>query len=95
MHYFTQRTLTNTECQARHAPEERARITERVICVDTSEGEGGCQSSAGNALVAGGQLIGSFSWGIDCTQGAFPDVYVRISYYQSWLHSVIGDLILE
>lgn len=95
MQYVTQRTLTNEECQARHAPEHRDRITERVICLDNSENVGGCFShtgAAGSALVSGQFIIGTLSWGDNCTETHYPDVYTRISYYQPWLYSVIGTL---
>lgn len=89
MQHISTRTLTTAECQARHPPEYQARITDHVICVDTQEGYGACLSSAGSALIAGDAIIGSMSWGINCTEGGYPDVYSRISYYYPWIRSVI------
>lgn len=59
--------------------------------MDSFEGMGGCQSTAGSALFAGAAIIGSFSWGVDCTEGSYPDVYIRMSYYKGWINSVVGD----
>lgn len=92
MQYLTTRTLTNEECQVRHEPEVRERITERVICVETVEGFGGCLSSAGSALASGDIIVGSLSFGIECTTGGYPDVYLRMSYYIPWIYSVTGDI---
>lgn len=92
MRYVSMRTLTNVECQSRLPVENRDRITERVICVDTVEGHGGCLSTAGSALVSGEAIIGSFSWGTECTEGGLPDVYIRTSYYNPWINSVVGEL---
>lgn len=33
-------------------------------------------------------LIGVISWGVPCSVG-YPDVYTRISAYQSWIDSVL------
>lgn len=94
MQYVSQRTMTNEDCQMRHAPENRDRITERVICVDNTHNVGGCFShtgAGGSALISGGFVIGSLSWGVNCTEDHYPDVYTRVSYYQSWIYSVVGE----
>ncbi|XP_035437787.2 chymotrypsin-1 [Spodoptera frugiperda] len=60
------------------------------ICTLHSPGLGNCNGDSGSALrrVTDGHQIGIVSWGFPCALGA-PDMFVRVSYYQDWLRSVI------
>ncbi|XP_053608973.1 chymotrypsin-1-like [Plodia interpunctella] len=56
------------------------------ICTTHSVNHGMCNGDSGSALVhqdQGGQ-IGIVSWGIPCARGA-PDMFVRVSAYQTWI----------
>ncbi|KAF9801443.1 hypothetical protein SFRURICE_013223 [Spodoptera frugiperda] len=58
------------------------------VCTLHSPGFGVCNGDSGSALrrVDNGQQFGIVSWGFLCARG-HPDVFVRISAYESWLKS--------
>ncbi|KAH9639134.1 hypothetical protein HF086_018202 [Spodoptera exigua] len=60
------------------------------ICAYHSAGFGACNGDSGSALrrAFDGHQFGIVSWGFPCALGA-PDMYVRVSFYQNWLRSVI------
>ncbi|XP_022826440.1 chymotrypsin-1-like [Spodoptera litura] len=60
------------------------------VCAYHSTGFGVCNGDSGSALrrALDGHQFGIVSWGFPCALGA-PDMYVRVSYYQNWLRSVI------
>ncbi|XP_022826901.1 chymotrypsin-2-like [Spodoptera litura] len=60
------------------------------VCTLHSPGFGACNGDSGSALrrIEDGQQFGIVSWGFSCAVGA-PDMFVRISAYESWLKSVI------
>ncbi|KAH9639129.1 hypothetical protein HF086_018197 [Spodoptera exigua] len=75
------------ELNMRHAPHVEPHIE---VCTYHSPGRGTCNGDSGSALrrVDDGQQFGVVSWGFPCARGA-PDMFVRLSAYQSWLRSVI------
>ncbi|KAJ8719352.1 hypothetical protein PYW08_011527 [Mythimna loreyi] len=60
------------------------------VCTYHSPGFGTCNGDSGSALRRSdnGQQFGIVSWGLGCARGA-PDVYVRLSSYQSWLNMFV------
>ncbi|XP_050550268.1 chymotrypsin-2-like [Spodoptera frugiperda] len=60
------------------------------VCTLHGPGFGACNGDSGSALrrIEDGKQFGIVSWGFPCAVGA-PDVFVRISTYESWLKSVI------
>ncbi|XP_012135227.1 chymotrypsin-1-like [Megachile rotundata] len=54
------------------------------ICTYTKYGEGICDGDAGSPLVVKDIQIGIVSFGTPCGVGK-PDVYTRVSYFQSWI----------
>ncbi|KAJ8719349.1 hypothetical protein PYW08_011524 [Mythimna loreyi] len=56
------------------------------VCTLHSTGFGTCNGDSGSALRRNdnGQQFGIVSWGFPCARGA-PDMFVRVSAYQSWL----------
>ncbi|KAJ8680839.1 hypothetical protein QAD02_016626 [Eretmocerus hayati] len=58
------------------------------ICTLTKFGEGACNGDSGSPLVANDEQIGIVSFGRPCGLG-FPDVYSRISYFNSWIRRTI------
>lgn len=63
---------------------------ESVICLNHPENQGLCRGDDGAGVVEGNKLIGvaSFSFGSCGTK--YPDVSSKISYYSSWINSVIA-----
>ncbi|XP_017035596.1 chymotrypsin-2 [Drosophila kikkawai] len=60
------------------------------LCAVGRVGAGACHGDAGGALVdAKGRLVGVGNWGVPCGYG-FPDVFVRMSFYDSWIKSTIN-----
>ncbi|XP_022826809.1 chymotrypsin-1-like [Spodoptera litura] len=60
------------------------------VCTLHSPGFGTCNGDSGSALrrVDDGQQFGIVSWGFPCARG-HPDLFVRVSAYETWLKSVI------
>ncbi|KAF9801428.1 hypothetical protein SFRURICE_013208 [Spodoptera frugiperda] len=60
------------------------------VCTLHSPGFGNCNGDSGSALrrIEDGKQFGIVSWGFPCAVGA-PDVFVRISTYESWLKSIM------
>ncbi|CAG0897362.1 unnamed protein product [Darwinula stevensoni] len=63
-------------------------ITADMICagVDGEPAGGACKGDGGGPLTsATGQLVGIYSWGIDCGEPGHPQVYTQVSHYVNWL----------
>ncbi|KAJ8719976.1 hypothetical protein PYW07_012019 [Mythimna separata] len=60
------------------------------VCTFHAPGFGTCNGDSGSALRRNdnGHQFGIVSWGFPCARGA-PDMYVRLSAYQSWLSMFI------
>ncbi|KAH8382441.1 hypothetical protein KR009_003533 [Drosophila setifemur] len=59
------------------------------LCAVGKVGAGACHGDAGGPLVdSKGRLVGIGNWGVPCGYG-FPDVFARISFYYSWIQSVV------
>ncbi|CAH1637085.1 unnamed protein product [Spodoptera littoralis] len=88
-------TIGRKECVARVLKGafnwENGQYNDPRIEVCTLHSKSGiCYDDVGGALLRAdnGQQFGIVSWGFSCAFG-YPDVYVRISAYESWLKSVI------
>ncbi|KAG5670674.1 hypothetical protein PVAND_000922 [Polypedilum vanderplanki] len=83
-------TLSLNECQDRHTWWNAERINMNHLCTNNGVNEGFCMTGAGGSLVSNSQLIGVASWNVPCALG-YPDVYVRISTFRTWIMSQIGS----
>lgn len=90
LQWVSQATLTNEECRARHTVVIREYINDHMICTNNVEGTGMCQGDAGSALIAGGRVIGTVSWGYGECGSGYPDVYTRVSYYAPWINGIVN-----
>lgn len=84
-------TLTNEQCKDRFNVVYREYITSAKLCTNNVEGVGLCTGDAGNALIAGGVVIGTASWGFGGCGGGYPDVYSRMSYYADWIDGIVNQ----
>lgn len=89
LQWVSQSTLTNVNCRARHSVVFRDYINESKICTDNVERVGMCTGDAGNALIAGGVVIGTASWGYGGCGAGYPDVYTRMSHYAAWVQGIV------
>ncbi|KAK4872858.1 hypothetical protein RN001_014887 [Aquatica leii] len=80
LQYVFLKTISISECSKKLG----TKIEQSQLCTFTRMGEGPCQKDSGSPLVGDGFLIGIVSWGKPCAAG-YPDVYIRISYYEDWL----------
>ncbi|KAJ8719346.1 hypothetical protein PYW08_011521 [Mythimna loreyi] len=96
LHELVSTTVDGNECAARWSispkPNTPTLDPRTELCTFHSMDHGTCYGDSGGALtrVDNGQQIGVASWMFPCAQG-FPDVYARISSYQSWLQANIID----
>ncbi|XP_043273091.1 trypsin 5G1-like [Venturia canescens] len=67
-------------------------LTQReLFCAGYIDGKAdSCQGDSGGPFVAGGLLYGITSFGFKCGRRRSPGVYVQISSYRNWIHSVSG-----
>ncbi|XP_058510114.1 transmembrane protease serine 9-like [Solea solea] len=83
----------NRQCQCSYG---RSSITENMMCAGPQAGgKGTCHGDGGGPLVSkqNGTWIqaGITSFGLGCALPNFPDVYTRVSQYQSWINSHVTD----
>lgn len=90
MHWIYVSTITNEECRSRHTIVNREYVKDRMICTDNAPGVGMCVGDAGNALIAGGFVIGAVSWGYSGCGAGYPDVYTRISSQVPWINGIVN-----
>ncbi|XP_016992967.1 chymotrypsin-2 [Drosophila takahashii] len=65
------------------------------LCAVGRVGAGACHGDAGGPIVDGrGRLVGVGNWGVPCAYG-FPDVYARLSFYNSWITSTINGCAIK
>ncbi|KAI4469704.1 polyserase-related [Holotrichia oblita] len=81
-------TITTASCQSVWG----SSVSSSQICAYTRSGQGACNGDSGGPLVRASDLaqLGIVSYGIACAQG-FPDVYARVSSYNSWIQSAIAS----
>ncbi|XP_061556331.1 transmembrane protease serine 9-like [Phycodurus eques] len=71
-------------------------ITNNMICAGLREGgKDACQGDSGSPMVSKKGSVwvqsGVVSFGEDCALPEFPGVYTRVSRYQDWISSHMGD----
>ncbi|XP_071395802.1 chymotrypsin-like protease CTRL-1 [Centroberyx affinis] len=78
----------NNQCSCQYLPAEGANITDNMICAGR-ENKGACQGDSGGPLQCkqGSVWIqaGITSFGIPCALANFPEVYARVSQFQTWI----------
>eukprot|EP00512_Aurantiochytrium_limacinum_P005547 CAMPEP_0171519872 /NCGR_PEP_ID=MMETSP0959-20130129/6161_1 /TAXON_ID=87120 /ORGANISM="Aurantiochytrium limacinum, Strain ATCCMYA-1381" /LENGTH=380 /DNA_ID=CAMNT_0012059397 /DNA_START=343 /DNA_END=1483 /DNA_ORIENTATION=- len=89
--------ISDSECESIY--------TEGGISVDMdvelcamSTGKGSCSGDSGGPLIATRNssevVIGLVSWGVECadTEPTYPDVYTRVSVYESWIKTNVENI---
>ncbi|KAM6897996.1 chymotrypsin-like protease CTRL-1 [Lycodopsis pacificus] len=75
------------QCSCNYRP-TNATITDEMICAG-EENKGACQGDSGGPLQCkqASQWIqgGITSFGVPCAQAGFPEVYARVSQFQTWI----------
>ncbi|KAM6963885.1 chymotrypsin-like protease CTRL-1 [Tautogolabrus adspersus] len=80
--------IGNKQCSCNYMPEPNANITDQMICAG-QENKGICQGDSGGPLQCkqGSVWIqtGISSFGVPCALANFPEVYARVSEFQTWI----------
>ncbi|KAM9336642.1 chymotrypsin-like protease CTRL-1 [Symphorus nematophorus] len=80
--------IGSKECSCDYIPEPAANITDEMICAG-QENKGTCQGDSGGPLQCKQNSMwiqaGITSFGVPCATGDFPEVYARVSEFQSWI----------
>lgn len=89
--------ISDSECESIY--------TEGGISVDMdvelcamSTGKGSCSGDSGGPLIATRNssevVVGLVSWGVECadTEPTYPDVYTRVSVYESWIKTNVENI---
>ncbi|XP_041672045.1 mast cell tryptase-like [Cheilinus undulatus] len=78
----------NNQCTCSYMPEPEANITEQMICAGEA-GKGTCQGDSGGPLQCQQNSTwvqaGISSFGVPCALPGFPEVYARVSEFQTWI----------
>ncbi|XP_076251997.1 trypsin-1-like isoform X2 [Rhynchophorus ferrugineus] len=69
-------------------------ITSRMFCAGyQSGGKDTCSGDSGGPLVVDGYLVGITSWGSPtCAEAGRPGVFTKVSYFRSYIDSIINNL---
>ncbi|XP_074519867.1 LOW QUALITY PROTEIN: chymotrypsin-like protease CTRL-1 [Halichoeres trimaculatus] len=80
--------IGNKQCTCNYIVEPAANITTQMICAG-QENKGACQGDSGGPLQCkqGSRWIqaGVTSYGVPCALAGFPEVYARVSEFQTWI----------
>ena len=80
---------SRAECDSAYAVYDG--ITENMICAAVpDEGNVACNGDSGGPLVVGGQLVGTVSWGVGCTEAGYPTVYSNVATLKSFVTQETG-----
>ncbi|KAK2820328.1 hypothetical protein Q5P01_023287 [Channa striata] len=78
----------NKQCSCDYVPVKGVNITNNMICAG-QQNKGTCQGDSGGPLQCkqGSVWIqaGITSFGVPCAQAGFPEVYARVSQFQTWI----------
>ncbi|XP_070783797.1 chymotrypsin-like protease CTRL-1 [Enoplosus armatus] len=81
------------QCRCNYLPEPAANITDNMICAG-QENKGACQGDSGGPLQCkqGSMWIqaGITSFGVPCALADFPEVYARVSEFQTWIEAEVA-----
>ncbi|GJQ80524.1 hypothetical protein Trydic_g12415 [Trypoxylus dichotomus] len=85
LQHLTTNTISDSRCRIFWG----GSVGSNQICALTRYGQGACNGDSGGPLVKASDLVqvGIVSFGMPCARG-FPDVYARVSSYNSWIASV-------
>ncbi|XP_059181148.1 chymotrypsin-like protease CTRL-1 [Centropristis striata] len=76
------------QCSCNYIPEPDANITGKMICAG-QENKGACQGDSGGPLQCKQDSkwiqAGVTSFGVPCALAGFPEVYARVSEFQTWI----------
>lgn len=85
----------NKQCSCDYISTD-ANITRQMICAGQAN-KGACQGDSGGPLQCkqGSKWIqaGITSFGIPCAKAGFPEVYARVSEFQTWITNQVGGAI--
>uniref|UniRef100_A0A182FSP2 Peptidase S1 domain-containing protein n=1 Tax=Anopheles albimanus TaxID=7167 RepID=A0A182FSP2_ANOAL len=73
-------TITNDECREKGMP-----VNPTEICTFTRRGQGACGGDSGGPLVCNRELSGVVSYGTRFCGIGLPDVYTRVSEFDTWI----------
>ncbi|XP_023267147.1 prostasin-like [Seriola lalandi dorsalis] len=80
--------IGNKQCSCNYRPVDEANITDNMICAG-QENRGTCQGDSGGPLQCkqGSVWIqaGITSFGVPCALADFPEVFARVSQFQTWI----------
>uniref|UniRef100_A0A7N8Y2Z0 Zgc:123217 n=1 Tax=Mastacembelus armatus TaxID=205130 RepID=A0A7N8Y2Z0_9TELE len=86
--------IGNKQCSCDYLSVEVANITSNMMCAGQA-GKGVCMGDSGGPLQCkqGSVWIqaGVVSFGVPCATGSFPEVYTRISEYQTWITGQVAE----
>uniref|UniRef100_A0A3B4Z0H7 Polyserase-2-like n=1 Tax=Stegastes partitus TaxID=144197 RepID=A0A3B4Z0H7_9TELE len=78
----------NKQCTCNYLQSPNANITDQMICAG-QENKGICQGDSGGPLQCkqGSSWVqaGLASFGVPCARAGFPEVFARVSEFQSWI----------
>ncbi|XP_076437589.1 chymotrypsin-like serine proteinase [Babylonia areolata] len=78
-------TLSHQECVSHWGSSS---INDGHICFKES-GKSACNGDSGGPVRCGDTIVGVTSWGINNCSPTYPSVYTRLSYFHSWIQSVV------
>uniref|UniRef100_A0AAY4DHE1 Peptidase S1 domain-containing protein n=1 Tax=Denticeps clupeoides TaxID=299321 RepID=A0AAY4DHE1_9TELE len=86
--------MGNSQCRNQYKFVPNVKITSQMMCAGADE-KGTCQGDSGGPLQCklGTQWVqaGVTSYGIPCAVANFPDIYTRVSAFQTWITSNTAD----
>ncbi|XP_068439572.1 chymotrypsin-like protease CTRL-1 [Clinocottus analis] len=80
--------IGENQCRCNYSPSSGTTITDQMICAG-QENKGTCQGDSGGPLQCkqASQWVqsGIASFGVPCALAGFPEVYARVSEFQTWI----------
>uniref|UniRef100_A0A668S0K7 Peptidase S1 domain-containing protein n=1 Tax=Oreochromis aureus TaxID=47969 RepID=A0A668S0K7_OREAU len=85
--------IGNKQCSCDYIPAQDVIIAQQMICAG-QQNKGACQGDSGGPLQCkqGSKWIqaGITSFGVPCAQAGFPEVYARVSEFQTWITNQVA-----
>ncbi|XP_037610760.1 tryptase isoform X1 [Sebastes umbrosus] len=83
----------HNQCSCNYGPVTNVKVTEKMICAG-EENKGICQGDSGGPLQykQGSRWIqaGITSFGVPCALKGFPEVFARVSEFQTWITAQVA-----